>query len=76
MNNKSGIVTFPTPENWDLVVKYADQPKYSFADLRKYAPADRTIIENALNQLLEKCKFEYCNTNDGYLKGLGLKEGK
>lgn len=76
MNNKSGIVTFPTPENWDLIVKYADQPKYSFADLRKYAPADRTVIENALNQLLEKCKFENCSTNDGYLKSLGLKVEK
>lgn len=76
MNNKSGIVTFPVPENYDLVIKYADQPKNSFADLRKYAPADRTLIENALNLMLEKCKFENCTTNDGYLKGLGLKEGK
>lgn len=76
MNNKSGIVTFPVPENYDLVIKYADQPKNSFADLRKYAPVDRTLIENALNLMLEKCKFENCTTNDGYLKALGLKEGK
>ncbi|RZJ19769.1 MAG: glycoside hydrolase family 5 protein [Acinetobacter sp.] len=73
---KAGIVTFPVPENYNLVIKYADQPKTSFADLRKYAPTDRAVIEKALNDLLERCKFSNCTTNDGYLKGLGLKTGK
>jgi aryl-phospho-beta-D-glucosidase BglC (GH1 family) len=76
MDNKSGIVTFPVPENYDAIIKYANQPKASFADLRKYAPTDRKAIELSLNKLLELCKFENCTTNDGYLKGLGLKEGK
>lgn len=76
MDAKAGVVTFPVPAYYDLVIKYADQPKASFADLRKYAPKDRAIIETALNNLLEKCKFQNCSTNDGYLKGLGLKEGK
>jgi endoglucanase len=76
MDNKSGIVTFPVPENYDAIIKYANQPKASFADLRKYAPTDRKAIELSLNKLLELCKFENCATNDGYLRGLGLKEGK
>lgn len=76
MDAKAGIVTFPVPENYNLVIKYADQPKTSFADLRKYAPTDKAVIEKALNDLLEQCKFSNCTTNDGYLKGLGLKTGK
>ena len=76
MDAKSGIVTFSIPEHYNLVIKYADQPKTSFADLRKYAPTDRTLIELALQNLLEQCKFENCSTNNGYLKVLGLKEGK
>lgn len=76
MDAKSGIVSFPVPANYDQVIKYADQPKANFADLRKHAPADRALIETALNNLLEQCKFQHCNTNNGYLKGLGLKEGK
>jgi endoglucanase len=76
MDAKAGIVTFPIPENYNLVIKYADQPKNNFADLRKYAPTDRAVVEKALDDLLEQCKFSNCTTNDGYLKGLGLKEGK
>jgi endoglucanase len=76
MDAKSGIITFPVPEHYNLLIKYADQPKSNFADLRKYAPSDRGLIETALNNLLEQCKFENCTTNNGYLKGLGLKEGK
>lgn len=76
MDAKAGIVTFPIPESYKLVIDYANQPKNSFDDLRKYAPKDRTLIEIALNNLLEQCKFKNCTTNNGYLKGLGLKEGK
>ncbi|WP_113662085.1 glycoside hydrolase family 5 protein [Pedobacter nanyangensis] len=76
MDAKAGIVSFPRPENYDLIIKYADQAKANFADIRKYAPKDRAAIEVVLNQLLENCKFEKATTNDGYLKGLGLKEGK
>jgi endoglucanase len=76
MDAKAGIVTFPVPEFYKLVIDYANQPKNSFADLRKYAPKDRELIETALNNLLEQCKFKNCTTNNGYLKGLGLKEGK
>ncbi|MFD0939272.1 glycoside hydrolase family 5 protein [Pedobacter boryungensis] len=76
MDAKAGIVSFPVPEHYNLIIKYADQPKNSFADLRKYAPTDRVLMETALNNLLEQCKFQNCYTNNGYLKGLGLKEGK
>ncbi len=76
MDSKSGIVTFPIPMHYDLIIKYADQSKLNFADLRKFAPLDRNLIETALNNLLAQCKFENCTTNDGYLRGLGLKEGK
>lgn len=76
MDNKSGIVTFPAPKNYETIITYANQPKASFADLRKYAPADRAAIKATLDELLERCKFENCSTNDGYLRGLGLKEGK
>ncbi|MGF1922929.1 MAG: glycoside hydrolase family 5 protein [Bacteroidia bacterium] len=76
MDAKAGIITFPIPEHYQLIIDYANQPKNSFADLRKYAPKDRAIMEIALNNLLEQCKFQYCTTNNGYLKGLGLKEDK
>ncbi len=76
MDAKAGIVTFPIPESYKLVIEYANQPKNSYADVRKYAPKDRVQIETALNNLLEGCKFKNCTTNNGYLKGLGLKEGK
>ncbi|MDQ8004399.1 MAG: cellulase family glycosylhydrolase [Pedobacter sp.] len=76
MNAKSSLATFPTPANYDLLIKYADQPKANFADIRKYAPKDRTAIETVLNQLLENCRFDNATTNDGYLSGLGLRTGK
>lgn len=76
MDAKAGIITFPMPNSYQLVIDYANQPKNSFSDLRKYAPKDRTLIENALNKLLAQCLFKNCSTNDGYLSSLGLKEGK
>jgi beta-glucosidase len=70
MDAASCLVTFNRPDGYDEVIKFADSSRSSFADIRKNYPADISVIEKALNDFLEMCRFENCRINEGYLKAL------
>ena len=74
MDAKSSIVQFKQPAGYDSLIVYTQKPRTTFAEIRKAAPANRALIEQALNDLLKNCLFENCTPNSGYVSGLGLKE--
>ena len=74
MDAKSSIVQFKQPAGYDSLIVYTQKPRTTFAEIRKAAPANRALIEQALNDLLKNCLFENCTPNAGYISGLGLKE--
>ncbi|WP_461451753.1 glycoside hydrolase family 5 protein [Mucilaginibacter sp.] len=76
MTNSAGVITFPTPANYDKVIAYAEGQRTSFEDIRKAAPANREELKKALFDMLENCKFENCIPNKGYIEALGLTSGK
>ena len=76
MDNAEGIITFKVPEGFDKVIEYADKTRTGFKDIRDAAPASRAQIQQALNGVLENCKFENCTPNKGYIEALGLSVGK
>jgi endoglucanase len=68
----SCIASINPPEDWNVVVGFAEGPRTTFEEVRKRRPP----IEKArkvLREYLEQVKFANCRVNDGYLKGLGLK---
>jgi hypothetical protein len=76
MDNTRGIVTFKVPEGFDKIIEYTDKNRTGFKDIRDAVPASRAQIKQALNGVLENCKFENCTPNKGYIEALGLSVGK
>ncbi len=72
MTNKAGIVEFAMPEGYDLFINYAETAKPNFEAIRKARPENMDAVKKALEEFLNKCKFENCTPNNGYISALGL----
>ena len=74
MDNTRGIVSFPRPENYDLVIAFADTTRTTYEQIRKVSPVDKKAAQQALDGFLENCLFKNCTGNKGYNKALGFRE--
>jgi endoglucanase len=72
IDNKSGIMTFLVPKDYDTVERYADSPRSSFADIRKAKPENIDQVKKALKGFLINCAFANCIQNKGYIDALGF----
>jgi len=72
MGSERGMVTVPTPENWDLVVKFTEAPRSSYAEIRAARP-DQEVVKKAMLEFIENCRFKNCTVNDEYIQAMGLK---
>ena len=68
----SCIASIKPPEDWNVVVAFAEGPRATFEDIRKHRP-DKEKVKKVLNNYLEQTKFANCRINQGYLKALGLR---
>lgn len=71
MDSPKNIASVVPPENYDLVIDYAESPRNSFKEIRTL-PVDRVKIRKVLNDYLEQIKFENNQFNEGYIKALGF----
>lgn len=71
MKNSRGPVTFEQPEGYDEIIRFAEEPRTTFEEIRKIRP-DTGKVRKALAQFLENSKFANCTPNRGYLKALGF----
>lgn len=72
LNSPRGVVSIPTPENWDKVVEFVESPRSGYDEIRKARP-DQEMARKALMQLAESSKFSNCTINPDYVKAMGLK---
>jgi aryl-phospho-beta-D-glucosidase BglC (GH1 family) len=72
MNSTRGIVSVNQPENFDLIIEFADKNDLSYSFIRDNRP-DFEKVKIALKQYLENCKLKNCEVNNEYIKALGLK---
>lgn len=72
MDNTRGIITFPRPANYSMVIDYADTARNTFAMIRNVRPKTNSDVKQALDGFLENCKFKNCTPNAGYIKALGF----
>lgn len=73
MDNTSGPMNFKMPENYDLIIEYAESDRSTYKNIRENKP-DYKKVKIALGNFLEECKFENCFPNQDYLKALGFLE--
>lgn len=71
MGSERGMVTVPTPENWDQIVAFTESARGNFAEIRAARP-DQELVKKALLEFIENCQFRNCTVNDEYIKAMGL----
>lgn len=68
----SCMMAVTMPEEWDEVVRFAEGPHATFAEIRDAAP-DRGRAQAALDKFIAKCRIANCTPQDGYIASMGLK---
>jgi endoglucanase len=68
----SSVASINLPENWEMIVNFADGPRQTFEEIRKNRPP-KEKTQKVLGDYLEHIRIENCRINQGYLKALGLR---
>jgi len=71
MGSERGMVTIPTPENWQLIIDFTESPRGGFAEIRQARP-DQEVAKKAMLNFLENCKFSNCSKNPDYIRAMGM----
>lgn len=71
LNATATIASINKPDDWEEIVKFAENPRTTYEDVRKARPP-KAKIDQALKSYLENIKFKNCRINSGYLQALGL----
>lgn len=67
----SSFVGFDAPEGWDEVVRFAESPRTTYAEIREARP-DQALTRRAMERLLENVRFENCRIQEEYIGALTL----
>lgn len=70
--NDSCMMGFSLPEYWEQVIAYTEADRSTYADMRKNRPDPRKVAE-ALDELIENCRFENCIRQSDYITSMDLK---
>lgn len=68
----SCMVGIQTPQGWEEVVKFAEGPHHTFAEIREANPNRKKAAE-AMQNFLQQCQFENCTPQTDYILSIGLK---
>lgn len=67
----SCMVGIQMPEEWEEVVRFAEGPHHTFAEVREAKP-DRAKAQIALDKFIEQCRFKNCIPQETYIASMGL----
>ncbi len=74
--DNSCMMGIKRPERWDdIVVKYSETPRGTYAEWREARP-DQETFRNLLLQYVENSRFENCQPQDSYINSLGLRSSR
>ena len=71
LGSSSSFVKIGTPEGWDTVCAFLAADRSSYARISEARP-DQAECRRILSSYLDRLALEKCETNDGYIKALGL----
>jgi len=72
LESASCVVQIKKPAYYDEIIRYTEEPRQNFEDIRKSRPKDMDHIRQALKEWLVNCRFENCTPNKGYIEALGF----
>ena len=72
MGDSTSFLHVNQPANWDKIMEYTEKPRGTYKDVREARP-DQALVQKALLDYIESCKFGNCTRNENYIKALGLR---
>ena len=69
--DNSCMVGITMPEEWEEVVRFAEAPHHTYAEIREAKP-DRAKAQAALDKFIRQSRFENCTPQVGYIESIGL----
>ncbi len=73
--NGSCFASITPPENWNIIVDFAEAPRSTYKEIRDARP-DQAMARQIMMDMLEKCKFQNNVIVEDYIKALGLNPSK
>ncbi len=67
----SSFLGITPPENWDLVVNFAEAPRSTYKEIREARP-DQALARKALTDFIRNSRFENCVVQKGYINAIQL----
>lgn len=67
----SSFLGITPPENWDLVVNFAEAPRSTYKEIREARP-DQALARKALTDFIRNSRFENCVIQQGYINAIQL----
>lgn len=68
---KETCMAIKTPENWDLIVNFANADRSTYGKIREARP-DQKLAWKAMMDFIENCKFKNCVPQKEYIESIGL----
>ncbi len=69
--DNSCMMGITMPEEWEEVVRFAEGPHHTYAEIREAKP-DRAKAQIALDKFIEQCKQQNCVPQTSYITSIGL----
>ena len=69
--DNSCMVGVTMPEEWEEVMRFAEAPQHTYAEIREAKP-DRAKAQAALDKFIRQSRFENCTPQVGYIESIGL----
>ena len=69
--DSSCMVGVTMPEEWEEVMRFAEAPHHTYAEIREAKP-DRAKAQAALDKFIRQSRFENCTPQVGYIESIGL----
>ena len=70
--DNSCMMGITMPEEWEEVVRFAESPHHTFAEIREANP-DREKARVALDRFIGRCRLDSCVPQESYIRSMGLK---
>lgn len=71
MGDPTSFLHVNKPKNWDKIIEFTEKARGTYKDVREARP-DQAIIQKALHDYIDCCRFTNCTKNENYIKAMGL----
>jgi hypothetical protein len=71
MGSPRCMVTIPTPENWDVIVDFAEGPRETYEAVQANRP-NQEQVKRVMMEYIANLKLAKCTINEGYIRAMAM----